>query len=135
MSFTRRPWWRRWFGLRSERAAARHLRRRGLRVIAQNVHTPGGEIDLIALHGDTLVVAEVRSTESLNIENAALSVDAEKQRRVTRAAVAFFQKHGLLGRPARFDVLVLSWPPGEREPTVSHYENAFEAVGDYQMDY
>ena len=32
------PWWRRWFGSRSERAAARFLRLRGMRVIIRNDH-------------------------------------------------------------------------------------------------
>ena len=67
-SFSRWPWWRRWFGRRSERAAARFLRGLGYRVVAANVSDPAGEIDLIALDGQTVVVVEVRSTESDDLE-------------------------------------------------------------------
>jgi putative endonuclease len=129
----RLPWWRRWFGNRSERAAGRYLRRRGLRVLVRNYRCPTGEIDLIALDGRCLVFVEVRSTAGPDLERPALSVDAEKQRRLTEAALHFLARHRLLEHPARFDVIALSWPPGRREPDVRHYPHAFEAVGRWQM--
>jgi putative endonuclease len=132
-SLARLPWWRRWFGTRSERAAARHLRRLGCRVVARNWSCPQGEIDLVAVEGRTVVFVEVRSTEGADVERPAASVDHEKQSRLTRAALAFLQEHRLLGQAARFDVLALSWPPGRREPVIVHYRQAFEAVGRFQM--
>ena len=39
------PVWRHWFGSRSERAAARFLRRLGYRVLARNGTLPAGELD------------------------------------------------------------------------------------------
>ena len=132
--FTRWPWWRRWFGRRSERAAARFLRRLGYRILATNLDDRLGEIDLLALDGGTLVVVEVRSTESNDLERAAASVDHAKQRRLTDAALRFLQRRRMLHDvPVRFDVLALSWPPGAREPAVRHYRHAFEAVGRYQF--
>jgi putative endonuclease len=129
----RRPWWRRWFGTRSERAAARFLRRLGLRVVARNWSCPQGELDLVALDGRTLVFVEVRSTESDDPERPAASVDLTKQTRLTAIALAFLRTHRLLGQSARFDVLALSWPPLQREPHIVHHRNAFEAVGRFQM--
>jgi len=132
--FSRWPWWRRWFGRRSERAAARFLRGLGYRVLAANVADPAGEIDLIALDGQTVVVVEVRSTASDDLERTAASVDLRKQRKVTEAALRFLARRRLLENVAvRFDVLVLSWPPAAREPTVRHIPHAFEAVGRFQM--
>ena len=58
----RKPWWRRWFGSRSERAAARFLKSLGYRVVTRNYRCRHGEIDLIALDGRCLVFVEVRST-------------------------------------------------------------------------
>ena len=49
------PWWRRWFGSRSERAAARHLKGLGYRIVARNHSTKLGELDLIALDAGTIV--------------------------------------------------------------------------------
>src|SRR5271166_5938126 len=84
-SFTRWPWWRKWFGQRSERAAARYLRGLGYRILARNHADRRGEIDLLALDKTTLIVVEVRSTESSEIQTVANSVNAGKQRRITNA--------------------------------------------------
>src|SRR5829696_7373317 len=108
--FSRWPWWRRWFGRRSERAAARFLRGLGYRVVAANVSDPAGEIDLIAVDGQTVVVVEVRSTAGDDWERTAASVDLRKQRKITGAAVRFLARRRLLeGVAVRFDVLVLCW--------------------------
>lgn len=132
--FARRPWWRRWFGRRSERAAARYLRQLGWRAVAANVADPAGELDLLAVDGQTLVVVEVRSTESDDWVRTAESVDLRKQRQITDATVRYLARRRMLGRVAvRFDVLVLCWPPTAREPTVRHFRHAFEAVGRFQM--
>lgn len=134
--FSRWPWWRRWFGRRSERAAARFLRRLGYRILAANVTDPAGELDLIALDGQTLVVVEVRSTAGDDLTRTAASVDFRKQRKVTEAAVRFLARKRLLeGVAVRFDVLVLGWPATAREPVVRHYPHAFEAVGKFQFHY
>jgi putative endonuclease len=135
--FSKWPWWRRWFGRRSERAAARYLRSLRLRVLAANVSDPTYELDLLALDGDTLVVVEVRSTASDSpdaLDNTAASVDLRKQRKITEATLRFLAARKLLGKIAvRFDVLVLSWPSHAREPVIRHIPNAFEATGKFQM--
>jgi len=131
--FGRRPFWRRWFGQRSERAAARYLRKLGYRVLAANVADRGGEIDLLALDGRTLVVVEVRSRSVADPQVSADSVNYPKQRKLTEAAVRFLARRGLLGVNLRFDVLAIAWPPDAREPTVMHVRHAFEAVGKFQM--
>jgi putative endonuclease len=130
----RKPWWRRWFGNRSERAAIRFLKHLGYRIIARNYATALGELDVVAMDQSVIVFVEVRSTETSHIERPAFSVDAAKQRQLTTLALQFLQKHRLMGRPARFDVLAVSWPPGQREPKIVHYRHAFEAVGRFQMD-
>ena len=132
ISVSRKPWWRRWFGNRSERAAARYLRRLGYRILSRNYACQYGELDLVALEGRCVVFVEVRSTEGA-VERAAASVDDAKQRRLTRLALHYLQQHQLLDVAARFDVLALSWPIGQSEPCVEHHRQAFEAVGRFQM--
>lgn len=132
-SLARLPWWRRWFGTRSERAAARFLKGLGYRVVARNYSCPHGEIDLVALDGRCLVFVEVRSTGSDDAARPAASVDLAKQKRLTQLALHFLQKYRLLDHSARFDVLALSWPNHRREPFIVHHPNAFPAVGQFQM--
>jgi putative endonuclease len=129
----KQPWWRRWFGTRAERAAARFLRRLGYHIVARNYTCPHGELDLVAADGRTVVFVEVRSTAADDTSRPAASVDALKQRRLTDLALHFLKEHRLLNHAARFDVLALSWPAGRRAPAIVHYRNAFEAVGRFQM--
>lgn len=129
----RKPWWRRWFGNRSERVAARFLRRLGCRILARNYRCPHGELDLIAEQGGCIIFVEVRSTGGDDAERPALSVNDAKQRRLTRLALHYLRQHRLLDYPARIDVITVTWPAGQREPRIDHYPQAFDAVGRGQM--
>ena len=111
MATTAKPWWRRWFGTRSERAAERFLKKLGYRILVRNFTCDFGELDLIALDRGTIVFVEVRSTAEADGSGPAASVDWAKQKRLTRLATYFLQRKKLLDHAARFDVLTVSWPP------------------------
>ena len=128
-----KPWYRRWFGDRSERSAARHLQALGYKILTRNFSCQLGELDIVARDGDTLVFVEVRSTQRDDTERPALSVDLAKQKRLTRLALFYLQKHKLLNHAARFDVICIAWPAGHKTPTLDHFKNAFEAHGRFQM--
>ncbi|HXR28771.1 MAG TPA: YraN family protein [Solirubrobacteraceae bacterium] len=51
-------------GRLGEQLAAEHLLRRGFRVLARNVRTRSGEIDLIGFDGRTLVFVEVKTSRA-----------------------------------------------------------------------
>ena len=131
--FTRWPWWRRWFGRRAERSAARFLSRRGFRILASNVDDRLGELDILAWHDVSLVVVEVRSSETRSLDELAATVDREKQKRITNAVVRFLSRRHLLeATTVRFDVLAVRWPPGG-QPEFLHLPDAFPAIGNFQM--
>lgn len=117
-------------GGRGERLAARHLRRRGMRIITRGYRTPHGEIDLIARDGGMLVFVEVKTRRQ---GQPAEAVTPEKQRRLTLAALRFLKQHRLLDVPCRFDVVAIVWPDDRKPPVIEHYQNAFPAVGTGQM--
>ncbi|MHB1808165.1 MAG: YraN family protein [Solirubrobacteraceae bacterium] len=52
---------RRAIGARGEDLACEHLERRGFAILARNVRTRGGEIDVVAFDGVALVFAEVKT--------------------------------------------------------------------------
>lgn len=133
LGMTRWPMWRRWFGNRSERSAARFLRKLGYRIVARNVELPGGELDIVALDRRVIVFVEVRSTAGNDIDRPTLSVDSEKQRRLTDLALSYLTKHKLLDHATRFDVVAVSWPADQRHPRIVHFPSAFEPVGRFQM--
>ena len=120
----------RMLGNRGETAAARFLKKRGMRVLRRGFRTPRGEIDLIARDGDTLVFVEVKTRRR---GEPAEAVTVEKQRRLTLAALEFLKRHNLLEQRSRFDVVAILWPDDDAEPTIEHYRNAFEAQGRGQM--
>lgn len=48
-------------GRRGEQLAAEHVERLGWQIVARNHHTRFGELDMVALDGETLVFAEVKT--------------------------------------------------------------------------
>jgi putative endonuclease len=120
-------------GQRGEAAAARYLCRRGYKILARGDRLAPGELDLVALDRDTIVFIEVKTRQSHAAGHPAEAVDDRKQRRLTKLAVTFLKRHGLLERPARFDVMAITWPVGKRRPTIEHLKNAFEAVGQWEF--
>jgi len=57
------PWWRRWFGSRSERAAARFLKRLAIALSPATIPVLRANLTLFAVDGRCVVFVEVRSTE------------------------------------------------------------------------
>jgi putative endonuclease len=118
--------WARVLGDRGERAAARYVRRRGLRVVTRGYHTPWGEIDLVAREGNILVFIEVKTRRR---GTPAEAVTPEKQRRLTLAGLHFMRRHNLLEQRSRFDVVAIVWVDEKSLPRIEHIRNAFDAVG------
>lgn len=131
-------WWIRIFppktlGRRGEEAAARFLKRLGYKILARSRRLAPGELDLVALDGRTIVFVEVKTRTSADVGHPAEAVDAVKQRKLTRLAVTFLKRHGLLEFPARFDVVAITWPEGHGRPVIEHFKNAFDAVGQGEL--
>jgi putative endonuclease len=74
-------------GRLGERLAAEHLERRGCSIVARNHRTRYGEIDLIAVDGDTTVFVEVKTRRGRGEPWDALH-DA-KRAQVRRMALAY----------------------------------------------
>ena len=120
-------------GERGERAAARLLRRLGYHVVTTRRRHRYGEIDIIAVdkdvEGRTVVFVEVKTRRSERLGRPAEAIDAARQARLTRAALAFLKSHGLLEYASRFDVIEVIWPEESRRPTIRHIRDAFPAAG------
>ncbi len=95
-------------GRDGEARAADFLAARGLTILARNVRAPAGEIDLVALDGETLVFCEIRTRRSRAQGGALESVTPAKQRQVVRVAEWFLAtRPALQTRPVRFDVVAI----------------------------
>lgn len=120
-------------GARGERVAARYLRRQGYHIVELRARNLYGEVDIIAVDGRTVVFAEVKTRKSLSAGHPAEAVTEQKQRRITRSALAYLKHHHLLEHASRFDVIAVLWPVQGRRPRVVHYQNAFTASGQFQL--
>src|SRR5574338_177041 len=97
-------------GAQAEDLAARLLARDGLRLLARNVRCRGGEVDLIALEGKTVVCVEVRLRQRQDYGGAAASIGRAKRRRVILAARHWLAGAGRAwgGHPCRFDAVLFA---------------------------
>jgi len=111
-------------GRRGERAACRHLMRRGFDVLARRFRGRFGEIDIIGFDGQLLVFVEVKTRASREFGDPSEFVDWEKQQRLRRAAEEFIAHYDLGQYAYRFDIIsVLA--PGTRLEEISLFRNAF----------
>ncbi len=94
-------------GRRGERAAEKHLRRNGYRIVARNFRAAGAEIDLVAMDGDTLVFVEVKTRRSRTAGAPEEAVDERKQKRMRRAAEAFAKRYRADETEMRFDIVAV----------------------------
>ncbi len=93
-------------GAAGEAAAEDFLRLSGYRVVARNVRTKVGELDLVALDGETLCFIEIKTRATAEYGRAIEAVGPQKQRRLAKAALLFLARNRS-ARPCRFDVLGL----------------------------
>lgn len=101
-----------------ERRAARHYRLRGYRILDANVWAGGYELDLVARRGRRLVFCEVKGKTGDGFGDPLEMVDAEKLRRVRRAAEAWLARNpGAAGLDYRVEVVAVR-PGGLERVTV-----------------
>lgn len=112
-------------GRKYEDVAVDYLEGRGYDILERNYRCPYGEIDVIARSGSYLVFLEVKYRGSTAYGSPGEAVDRRKQRRISRAALCYYGRHGYEQEvPCRFDVIGVD---GRGE--ISHIENAFDFCG------
>ena len=116
-------------GAEGEARAAAFLRRRGYRIVARNVRAGGVEIDLIIRRGRLLAFVEVKTRRSRAQGPPELAVDARKQARLLRGAVAWLHEHPQRAVEIRFDVVACECD-ADGEWRLRHLEAAFDAYFD-----
>ncbi len=112
-------------GAQGEELATAFLRRAGYRIVERNFRCKGGEADIVARDGKTLVFVEVKTRRSQAYGPPQLAVTSFKQRQISKAALTWLAKNRLQDALARFDVIaVMLLSDGTHR--IEHIPNAFE---------
>ena len=84
------------------------MQQRGLTLVARNLRSRFGEVDLVMRDADCLVFVEVRYRRSGSFANAAESVDRRKQRKLSLTAAYYLSRQPQYAdKPVRFDVIAM----------------------------
>jgi putative endonuclease len=109
-------------GARGEDAASDFLQAKGYILLHRNWKQYPHEIDLIALHGNTLVFAEVKTRSTSYFGKPEDAVSPAKQSRLQAAAEAYLEEYPHNGE-IRFDVIAVV--NGKHQQDIHHIEDAF----------
>jgi putative endonuclease len=115
------------FGKTGEDLACAELERRGYAIVARRYRRRGGELDIIARDGPTLVFVEVKARDSRAFGDGAEAVTALKRRRLARLALDFVARHRLHDCACRFDVVTVHMDEGQA--AIEVFPNAFDVTG------
>jgi putative endonuclease len=104
-----------------EDAVAAYLAERGYEILARNVRTPYGEIDIITKQGDITIFVEVKTLRSSKNFFPEQNVTARKQAHMLACAEHYAMENAI--DHWQIDVIAVEGKVG-LEPKFSHFENA-----------
>lgn len=110
-------------GRQGEELACRYLEGLGLVVLSRNWTCRDGELDIVAVEGDRLVVCEVKTRSGPAWGRPDEAVDQRKLSRLRRTALRWLAAHGVGWCSVRVDLISITWPPSG-EPRLEHLRGA-----------
>lgn len=117
-------------GAFGENMANEYLSECGYKVLDRNFSCRTGEIDIIALQGDTVVFIEVKTRSSEKFGLPSEAVSATKQRKIVKTALYYLQKNRLMDYMCRFDVIEIIVDE-ENNCRINLIQDAFQYSGKY----
>ena len=107
-------------GKKGEEQAAAALEAAGMEIIAKNVRSRQGEVDIVAVDGETIVFVEVKAWSVYGMEDLQYGLNLKKQRKIIETAKYFLSINRKYSRMAiRFDVIFV------KKDSVTHLASAF----------
>jgi putative endonuclease len=112
-------------GRQGEDAAARYLRRQGMKIVERNLRTPVGEIDLVVRNKSTLAFVEVKTRRGSAFGSPGEAVGPRKQRQIIQTARWYLNDSPHKDLQPRFDVVAIVVSGDNFQ--IEHIPDAFEA--------
>ena len=108
-------------GAWGEGIASEWLSERGFTIIARNVNTPYGEIDIVAQQGDVMIFIEVKTLTSSKNFFPETNITPAKQQHMLNCAQHYAAEHEI--DHWQIDAIAVEGRPGSK-PVITHFENA-----------
>ncbi len=110
-----------------ETLAANWLGGQGLEILARNVHTPYGELDVIARQKDVLVFVEVKTRTNTKFGLPEAAITPEKQKHLHDAATYYLQEKAPdFSGDWRVDVIAILAANQKVDPEIHWIQNALQ---------
>jgi putative endonuclease len=119
-------------GRRGEQLACEYLEKQGYEVLAKNVRTPYGEIDLItSLSEDkqetSIIFIEVKTRTTQSFGNPEDAISLRKKGHILASIEYFLQEHPELDKDWRIDVISIYLNKISENIEIKHFINAISA--------
>ena len=109
-----------------EELACKHLLENGYKILERNFRIRGGEIDIIALDGETLVYAEVKTRTSYRFGRPEESITLRKLKFLERAAKFYrVKRKNFIRLPDLERIDFVGIDLSDSEPVIKLIKNAF----------
>lgn len=109
-------------GIKGEIVAKKYLEDLGYKIVATNINYPTvGELDIVALDGQTMVFVEVRTRADNKFGHPFETVTKDKQRKIIASSRRYIMENKPKCKFFRFDVIAVI------HDKVEHLQNAFLA--------
>jgi putative endonuclease len=109
-------------GAWGEEVAADWLAKRGYKIIARNIRTPYGEIDIIAQQGDVTIFVEVKTLTSSKNLLPEHNITPRKKEHMFNCAQHYASEYEV--DHWQIDVISVEGKPDGEYPVITHFENA-----------
>lgn len=110
-------------GKYGEDLACKYLAGLGYEIIERNFLIRGGEIDIVALNGETTVIVEVKLRGGENFGSAIESITSSKLRFLVRTCKHYALEKNIKGL-LRIDLIAIDFKDGK--PKIEHIKNITE---------
>ncbi len=98
-----------------ENEAVLALETAGYRILDRNYFARVGEIDVIAVDGETICFVEVKKRSYESFGGGAAAINKQKIEKILKSAKRYLYDHGLQDRDYRLDAVIIS---GNSEPEI-----------------
>jgi len=107
-------------GAWGEESAVAYVMKRGYEIVARNLRTPYGEIDIIAKHEEMVIFIEVKTLTSSKNFYPEHNITARKREHMQNAAGYYAAEHEI--DYWQIDAIAIEGRPGET-PAITYFEN------------